>query len=222
MRKIQRLILFIISVLFVFDVNAFAEENKDTIIVNNKKKLAFNGYSGGMMFNIGHVQSQKYSLYNPNATHAQNLQLRGFTTGLGGALRLNFGKHLRVGGEGYVSNLHYGENDSYSKIGWGGLLVDYVLEFEKWTFFAGTLVGGGTYRNLTLLSETPIDYRIEENSTSFRKYSFLALDPFVGIEYALTDRVHLISKFDYMINISNRQSDFAEGTRFFIGFMFCH
>ena len=74
----------------------------------------------------------------------------------------------------------------------------------------------------TLLEPTPDDFKLENNSTSYRKYTFMALTPFVGVEYAMTEKVHLVLKIDYLLNLTNWQDDFATGPRVYFGFMFCH
>jgi hypothetical protein len=45
--------------------------------------------------------------------------------------------------------------------------------------------------------------------------------PFAGFEYALSKKIHLMCKADYIFNVSNPQADFLTGTRFYFGFAFC-
>ena len=61
-----------------------------------------------------------------------------------------------------------------------------------------------------------------EETVSYRKYGFAALAPFAGIEYAVTKKVNLVAKIDYLVNLSNPQDDFTTGPRLYIGFMFGH
>ena len=55
-----------------------------------------------------------------------------------------------------------------------------------------------------------------------RKYAFFAVAPFAGAEYALTDKVNLVAKIDWLLNVTNPQDDFTTGPRLYIGFMFGH
>lgn len=185
-------------------------------------KLEFSACSGGMMIHSGFLQSREYILHNPdNGSHA-HVVAKGLPFGMGGAMRAHFGKHLRVGTEGYVSNLYYAPNGSNASLGWGGLLVDCAWEINRWTIFLGGTVGGGSYKNLTLLNETPLDYQLENGSASYRKYALFILNPLFGFEYALTPKVHIVVKMDYLFNVSNPQKDFVSGPRLFFGFMFHH
>lgn len=82
--------------------------------------------------------------------------------------------------------------------------------------------GGGSVKDVTALEDTTGDFRLDGGTTSYRRYPFPAIAPFAGIEYALTGRVHLVLKADYLLNLSPRQADFVRGPRFYFGFMFCH
>lgn len=195
-------------------------EKSDTIPQKPKHPLAFSGYQGGMMFNFGYVASREYSIYDNTGAVVEKIKSSGSPIGIGGALRINFGEHLRIGAEGYVSTLH-SKNNSYNQIGWGGLLVDSKWEIKRWTIFTGAVIGGGSVKSLIHLNNTPNDYILDEY-TSFRKYAFCAVAPFFGAEYALTSKIHLVMKADYLLNVSNFQDDYPSGIRLFIGFMFCH
>jgi hypothetical protein len=46
--------------------------------------------------------------------------------------------------------------------------------------------------------------------------------PFLGMEYAVSQRVHLVAKADYIFNIAEKQTDFANGIRIYAGFVFFH
>ncbi len=53
-------------------------------------------------------------------------------------------------------------------------------------------------------------------------HTFIDFILFFDIEYALTDKVHLVSKADWLLDATSRQSDFVRGPRVYFGFMFCH
>lgn len=182
----------------------------------------FNGYSGGMMVHGGYVSGEPVQFISPDGSPERSETMSGVPSGVGGAIKIGIGEHLRVGGEGYVSTLRYGNHGSYSTTGWGGILADFVWSKGRWYWFAGLTIGGGSVRNLTLLSPAPLDFVLEDSSASFRKYGFMAIAPFAGIEYALTEKIRLTAKLDWLINASNPQADFPAGPRIYIGILFCH
>lgn len=182
-----------------------------------KGRFAYSGFSGGMMVHSGYLGGGDITLTDGSAEYRQKLS--GWATGIGGAARVHFGKHLRTGFEGYVTTLNYGPYDSYATIGWGGVLADCIWRFGRWAAYAGGSFGGGSFKNLTLLSPTPLDNVMEERS-SFRRYGFLTLVPFAGAEYTITDKIRLAIKADWMLNLTNRQPDFVSGPRIYFGFAF--
>ena len=179
----------------------------------------YNGFSGGMMVHSGYLQSKDFTIATNNGHSLQNLQAKGVPFGIGGAAKVHLGKYLRVGGEGYVSNLNYGEYNSIFSLSYGGVLVDCIWQNKRFSPYVGVLFGGGSTQNTTLFASTPDDFIAEEN-VSYRKNSFLALTPFVGVEYALNDKIRLTLKADYLLNLNSAPNDFASGVRVFIGFMF--
>lgn len=219
----KRILLLITVSLFV-TLNIFAID-ADSIIVKKRHSMAYNGYQGGMMFNIGYVQSRNFQFQDNNGLLLGEFSnLSGASMGLGGALRVGFGKYLRVGIEGYVSTLKYKPQGSSAKIGWGGLLLDSHWHIKKFTIFTGGVIGGGSYTHITMIdkgmSVVDNDYIVENQYVSYRHYPFLAIVPFVGMEYSLTKRISVVAKIDYMLNVTNWADDYAAGPRFFVGFMF--
>lgn len=203
MKKICFLILLCTLSFFGFSQNLFQ----------------YSGFSGGMMVHSGYLQSQEFNITNHSGHSLQNLQAKGVPFGIGGAAKVHLGKYLRVGGEGYVSNLNYGEYNSIFSLSYGGVLVDCIWQNKRFSPYVGVLFGGGSTQNTTLFASTPDDFIAEEN-VSYRKNSFLALTPFVGVEYALNDKIRLTLKADYLVNLNSAPNDFASGVRVFIGFMF--
>ncbi len=184
-----------------------------------ENKMKYNGYSGGMMLHTGYVFGGVSTPQHAGTVVATE-KMQGLPMGIGGAIRLNFGKYLRVGTEGYSTTLYYGQKGSYATIGWGGLLADCAFTKDRHAFFVGATVGGGAFRNLTLTEPMHHDWEVE-NNVSYRKYAFMAVTPFVGYEWAMTQKIHLALKLDYLLNVSNPQPDFITGPRLYIGFMFC-
>ena len=212
----------ITALLILFSTSAMIPPSAGAESGEKKSPLAFSGYSGGMMVHSGYVSSSTVSFSHSDGTPASSVRMTGMPLGIGGALKIHFGKHLRVGTEGYSSNLRYGNNGSYSHTGWGGVLVDGVIPIGKWSPFAGVTVGGGGVKNVTVLENTTKDFILDDGTTSFRRYAFMAIAPFIGVEYALTPRVHLVLKADWLFDATSAQPDFVQGPRLYFGFMFCH
>lgn len=204
----KKIIATLIFLFFCIFVNAQEE----------KKRMGYSGFSGGMMLHLGYVQSGNFT-FTSSSGFSETMQLSGLAFGIGGQLRVCFGEHLRIGGEGYVSEHKY-KNSSYTSIGWGGFLADCVWEIGKFSPFIGGTVGGGSQKNVTNFSAQKNDYNLD-NIVSFRKYGFVCIVPFIGLEYALSTKIHLIFKIDYIFNVSNPQKDFTTGPRFYFGFSFC-
>ena len=209
---IRRLFLFIV-VIFSINNSCFARENG--------ARFAYKGFSGGMMPHSGYFFGGKTAVYDAQETLLSVEEMRGLPLGLGGAIRLHFGDHWRLGTEGYSTTLRYGKYNSNVTIGWGGLLADYHWKIGKFKPFGGGTLGGGSVKNLTLLQDNPLDYATEQ-AASYRNYSFMAFCPFAGMEYSLSDKTHLIFKIDYLMNLSNPQDDFVKGPRIYLGLMFHH
>jgi hypothetical protein len=185
-----------------------------------QSRFAYTGFSGGMMVHTGYLGGGNITLTDLDG-NLYSRTLEGAPTGIGGVARIHLGNHLRIGGEGYVSTLRYGGkgNDSHARIGWGGLLADCMWKIRRWIPYVGGTIGGGGFKNLTLATSTPLDTQMETGA-SFRKYSYMVFVPFVGVEFAMTDKMRLNLKADWMLNLTNRQSDFASGPRIYFGISF--
>lgn len=178
--------------------------------------LAYNGFSGGMMLHAGWADRGAITI---GTTPAQSL--RGVPMGIGGALKIRFGNHLRVGTEGYTSSLGYGDYGSSLSIGWGGLLVDWCWQWGRLKPYVGATIGGGVVENLTLTTHPQEDLVPEEN-LSYRHYGVGVVVPFAGVEWPLTDRMSVTVKADRMTPLGAADFDFPSGVRCYIGFMFNH
>lgn len=85
--------------------------------------LGYRGFSGGMMLHSGWVSGGDINIGGLNQS------MRGLPTGIGGALKVRFGEHLRVGTEGYTSALSYGDYNSSLSLGWVDCLsIGYSME----------------------------------------------------------------------------------------------
>jgi hypothetical protein len=203
----KKIFFYICCILFFLQTNAQDIDNKKTY---------FQGYSGGMTLHTGYLWGGVVSVNIPPLL----TEIQGMPFGMGGLLRFHFGKHFRFGGEGYNSTLYYGENKSYTSLSWGGLLLDCQWKINKFTLFFGGTIGGGSVKNITILNNVS-NQTIEKNAV-YRKYNLMVVDPFIGVEYAIANKIHLIAKVDCIFNITKKQPDFAVGPRFYAGIVFFH
>lgn len=188
------------------------------ISLSAKGNFSYSGFSGGMMLHTGYVAGGPFQVHTETGT--LNASVSGATMGIGGAIRLHFGKMLRIGSEGYTSTVKYGESGgSYFKSSWGGVFAGVFPRFGKFIPYAGLTVGGGSSSNLYVQEPGPGDFFTEKN-VMYRKYSYVAMAPFVGMDYELTKAIKLTVKADYMFNVSNPSPDFASGVRIYVGVVF--
>lgn len=178
-------------------------------------KWEYGGFSGGMLLHTGYVYSQRFDI-EVNGV-AKTFTRQGAPFGLGGRLQFAFGKHLRIGGEGYSSVLYF-KNKSYCQTGWGGILADFIWRKKVVSPFVGFTFGGGTQKTL-ILSDSFQNQFITEN-IFYHRFGFLVLTPFVGMEITITPKVRFVLKADYIFNVSNPQKDFITGVRLYAGVWF--
>ncbi len=203
-----------IILLLLFLANSIIAFSQD---IKKEKTFGYKGFIGGMFIHIGYVESKQFE-FTDKLNNKYVEQLSGLTVGIGGYSKVYLSNHFRVGAEGYFSKHSY-ENQSYASITWWGILLDYYTQIGRFKPFVGNTVSRGTYTHIKIFHPIENDY-IADETVSVRKYHFLSTIPFVGVEYALTERIHLVFKTDYMFNLSNPQKDFISGPRFYIGFSF--
>lgn len=144
----------------------------------------------------------------------------GMPFGIGGVIRAHLGEHWRIGSEGYVSTLKQSGNGSYIKYGWGGLLGDFYWIIGRFMPYAGLTIGGGASTNLLIMGEKAGDWKPVEN-TYYNRKAFLALDPFIGCDYIISEAFHLTLKADWL-NCINSDHVIPSGPRLYLGFIFHH
>ena len=168
-------------------------------------------FDGGMMLHTGYLCSH-YKAFDLNA--------KGMAFGLGGTLRFHIGNHLRVGGEGYVSTMKRTQGEgSYARISWGGVVADAYWRLGRWMPYVGGSIGGGKCSTLLVFDGDDNDW-IAETNTMLHNESFFFLNPYTGVEFALTETVHLTFKIDRLIPL--KTIDMPRGIRCYLGFVFAH
>ena len=215
-RQLQYVILLLCLLLLTNSV--FAGESQSKV---------YQGFSGGMM---GHA-SYLFGV-NPEAPKTPEGVLcspQGGSFGLGGTLRVHLWKHLRVGGEGFVSTMNSGatnmkhilQEGSYIRTGWGGLIIDACWRKEKvWPYIGGS-IGGGAMRSLYVLEGNQDDWVAEEVAW-LHKTSFFYVNPYVGVDWCITQKVHMTFRADWLLALNKGDLVMPTGPRLLIGFMFCH
>ena len=186
----------------------------------------FQGYSGGMMVHAGYLFGDNPAAVLPTG---ESIASQGITSGIGGSLRVNLKQHLRIGCEGFVSTMNsqltnqrnYLQSGSYVRTGWGGVLTDACWRGERFWPFIGGSVGGGAMHTLAVVKGNENDW-IPEKSVVLNKQSFMYINPYIGIDYCLTHRVHVCLRLDWMLAFAQKHLLYPTGPRLYIGFMFCH
>lgn len=198
-----------------------------TLYADDSQSKVYQGFSGGMMGHAGYLFGENADA--PKADNGLICSPQGGTFGLGGALRVHLWKHLRVGGEGFVSTMNSGttnmkhvlQEGSYIRTGWGGVLMDACWRKEKvWPYIGGS-AGGGAMRSLYVLDGSQDDW-IAENKAYLHKQSFFYVNPYVGMDWCMTQKVHMTFRVDWMVALHAGEVVLPTGPRLLVGFMFCH
>ena len=192
----------------------------------NDSTAVFQGCSGGMMVHAGYLFGQPAGAILPTG---EQVSMQGLTYGLGGSMRVNLMKHLRIGCEVFSSNVKSGMTDqhdflqkgSYIRTGWGGVIADACWRMEKvWPYIGGS-VGGGAMRTLSIVDGSQDDWQAE-GVAILHKQGFGYVNPYVGMDYCITRRIHATFRLDWMLAFANKQLVFPTGPRLYVGIMFCH
>ena len=198
-----------------------------TLYADDSQSKVYQGFSGGMMGHAGYLFGENADA--PKTDNGLICSPQGGTFGLGGALRVHLWKHLRIGGEGFVSTMNSGttnmkhvlQEGSYIRTGWGGVLMDACWRKEKvWPYIGGS-VGGGAMRSLYVLDGNQDDW-IAENKAYLHKQSFFYVNPYVGMDWCMTQKVHMTFRVDWMVALHAGEVVLPTGPRLLVGFMFCH
>lgn len=190
----------ILCLILLIPIGVNAQDNKRTI------------YDGGMMLHASYLSGNI-----PEIDHNAS----GLTSGIGGAIKFHITSHLRIGTEGYVSTMSYGEHGSTIKYGWGGLLADYRYTMGKYMPYVGVTVGGGARNSTIILEGNKQDWE-KEDLVYVQKTGFMAIAPFVGCDYIITPSFHLTFKMDYLNALTPKGTLSPSGPRLYFGFLMYH
>lgn len=184
-------------------VEAFAQENK-----------FIKGFSGGMMVHTGY----QYGCDNPFG-----LDISSPTFGIGGCAKIHLTEHFRTGFEGYFSTAPIKKgvvSGSNNKLFWTGVLADWFWECGKFIPYIGTTLGGGTETSFFMFEGDKHDWKLEE--AVLHKQPFFAIDPYVGVEYAVGKALRLTLKADWLLALNSDGLNKPMGPRVYFGFIFAH
>ena len=173
------------------------------------------GFSGGMMVHSGY----QYGCDNPFG-----LNISSPTFGIGGCAKLHFSEHFRAGFEGYFSTAPIKRgvvSGSHNKLFWTGLLADWFFQRDKFIPYVGATLGGGMETSFFMFEGDKHDW-VEEGRTVLHKQSFFAIDPYVGVEYAVGKALRLTLKADWLFALNADGLNEPMGPRVYFGFIFAH
>lgn len=179
------------------------------------QKKAIKGFSGGMMVHTGYLSG---------CDNPYGYIMSGATFGIGGVAKVHLTSHFRTGFEGYFSTMGLSrdvEKGSYNKVFWTGLLADWYWKCGKFYPYAGATVGGGMETSFYMFEGNRHDW-LPEASAVYRKEAFFAVDPFIGVEYAVGDALRLTLKADWLLAVNEDGLNRPMGPRIYFGFIFAH
>ena len=201
----------IISISFLL-ICTFGIKAQDSVENETNSKI-IKGFSGGMMVHTGY----QYGGDNP-----YDLYISSPTFGLGGCAKLHFTEHFRAGFEGYFSTapIRKGvESGSHNKIFWTGALADWFWTYGKFTPYIGATIGGGMETAFYMFEGDKHDW-IKEGEAVLHKQAFLAIDPYIGIEYAVGEALRLTLKADWLSAFNSEGLNRPTGPRIYFGVIF--
>lgn len=178
-------------------------------------KKFIKGFSGGMMVHTGYLSG---------CDNPFGYDLNGATFGIGGVAKLHLSDHFRAGFEGYFSNMGLKkdiQSGSFNKMFWTGLLADWFWKAGKFYPYIGATVGGGMETAYYMFEGDKQDWNPEPFAV-YNKKPFFAVDPFIGVEYAVGEALRLTLKADWLLAINKDGLNRPMGPRIYFGFIFAH
>lgn len=178
-------------------------------------KKFIKGFSGGMMLHTGYLSG---------CDNPFNYEAKGPTFGIGGVARLHLSDHFRTGFEGYFSNMGLKKDiadGSFNKVFWTGALADFFWKAGRFYPYVGATVGGGMETAYYMFEGDKHDW-LPEAKAVYNKKPFFAVDPFIGVDYAVGEALRLTLKADWLLAISKDGLNRPMGPRIYFGFIFAH
>lgn len=185
------------------------------VCATSQDRKFIKGFSGGMMVHSG---------YQFGGDNPFDLDISSPTFGIGGCAKLHHTKHFRSGFEGYFSTAPIRkdvQSGSHNKLFWTGVLADWFWQKGKFIPYVGTTFGGGMETSYYLFEGDKHDWEVEQKSV-LHKQPFFAIDPYVGIEYAVGEALRLTLKADWLLAINSDGLNQPMGPRIYFGFIFAH
>ena len=99
------------------------------------------------------------------------------------------------------------------------MVADFYWPVKRWSPYAGVCVGGGKASTLLVLDGSDSDWEAETNAV-VHKERFFFVNPYLGVEFALTEAVHLTLKADHLFPFKGEAV--PKGVRVYFGFVFAH
>ncbi|MDL2262904.1 hypothetical protein LJC11_05325, partial [Bacteroidales bacterium OttesenSCG-928-I21] len=84
--------------------------------------------------------------------------------------------------------------------------------------FAGATLGGGHHKHILNTGIQKPDNN--EDIYFLRQTNVIVGVPFVGIEFPVSQRIHIVTKIDMITYLSQWKNTFAKGVRLYVGFLF--
>ena len=210
LRLIFSILFSSLCAIFLCTSGLNAQEAND---MKEKNSKIIKGFSGGMMIHTG---------YQFGGDNPYGLNINSATFGLGGCAKLHFTKHFRAGFEGYFSNapVRNGvKSGSHNKVFWTGALADWFWHTGNFIPYVGITLGGGMETSFYMFEGNKHDWRPEGNAI-LHKQPFLAIDPYVGVEYAVGEALRLTLKGDWLTAINSEGLNRPTGPRVYFGVIF--
>lgn len=183
--------------------------------VTEKDSKVIKGFSGGMMLHTGYLSG---------CDNPYDFKPSGATFGIGGVAKLHLSEHFRAGFEGYFSTMGLKkevQSGSFNKLFWTGVLADWFWKIGRFYPYVGATVGGGMETALYMFEGDKHDW-LPEASAVYNKKPFFAVDPFVGVEYAVGEALRLTLKADWLLAVNKDGLNRPMGPRIYFGFIFAH
>lgn len=192
LKKLCHKAIFFIFICFLSSNNTFSQIQSVKSELNTGKK---DKYSGGMLFLQGGG-----IIYNN-----QHQQIKDFSYGFGGILRIYLYKYICIGIYGGTQKTNYHtqlSKNSYLQIGYGGILVGGSIRKNKFRYSLSACLGGGSIKNLHI--EEQSKQRLLESY--IYKTPVFIVTPLVSLDYFINPKIALSLQGTCLVGINNHHN----------------